>query len=103
MLKIKYLTPYGPVAPAPQQATLTNSYHRNSSFIFPPHTRILSEMPINWIQLKPTNGPSFSRQMDAIIQTYVESEVDGAARAVRYLRTVHRRLLPRRRRQHLYR
>jgi hypothetical protein len=44
-------------------------------------------MPINWIPLKPTSGPSFSRQVDAVIQTYVESEVDGAARAVRYLRT----------------
>lgn len=43
-------------------------------------------MPIQWVPLKISDGPYFARQVEAIIQTYVESAINKEDRAVRYLR-----------------
>jgi hypothetical protein len=42
-------------------------------------------MPIQWAPLKLTNGPSFARQVDEIIMTYVQEQITRNDRVVKYL------------------
>ena len=42
-------------------------------------------MPIQWAQLKVTNGPSFAHQVDEVIMTYVQEQLAGNDRVVKYL------------------
>lgn len=42
-------------------------------------------MPIQWATLKITNGPSFSKQVDSIIMTYVQEHLSNNDRVVNYL------------------
>jgi len=42
-------------------------------------------MPIQWATLKITNGPSFAHQVDEIIMTYVQEQLAGNERVVKYL------------------
>ena len=43
------------------------------------------KMPIQWATLKITNGPSFSKQVDSIIMTYVQEHLSNNDRVVNYL------------------
>jgi len=42
-------------------------------------------MPIQWVTLKVTNGPSFCRQVDNVIMTYVQAQLQDQVRVVKYI------------------